>query len=101
MLGRLFSQASEKWPLVLQAYNHVRQPLGNKIQRSAREQGLYYDLNAPGFENITAMGQDLTSDQISIMCHTFTENWSWREDDVDEDLKQGVEFLNAGFERVI
>lgn len=95
MLGRLLSSGIEKWPpsLVLQAYNHVRLPVGNKIQRNAREQGFYYELNAPGFENITEIGQDLSPEQISILIAIFKENWSWWEDDADKDLMKANEIL--------
>ncbi|KAF8824448.1 hypothetical protein HHX47_DHR8000390 [Lentinula edodes] len=97
VLGRLFSTAGpEKWERILQAYNHVRHPFGNKIQRNAREQGFYYELNAPGFENITTMGQELSPEQISLLRTSITQNWSWWEEDADEDLARAVEFLNAG-----
>lgn len=99
MLGRLFSTAGpEKWERILQAYNHVRHPFGNKIQRNAREQGFYYELNAPGFENITTMGQELSPEQISLLRTSITQNWSWWEEDADEDLARAVEFLNVDSE---
>ncbi|KIK50756.1 hypothetical protein GYMLUDRAFT_51021 [Collybiopsis luxurians FD-317 M1] len=95
ILGRLFSEVgSAKWDRVLQAYNLVRHPFGNMVQRNARAQGFYYELNAPGFENIKDKGQELSPEQISILCNTITENWSWWEDDANEDLAQAVEFLN-------
>jgi len=96
VLGKLLASSSQKPLEVLQAYNHVRQPVGNRIQRTAREQGFFYELNAPGFENITTMGQALAPEQISILCDTFTKGWSWMEDDVDEDLMKAIKFLNEG-----
>ncbi|KAJ4484354.1 salicylate hydroxylase [Lentinula edodes] len=96
VLGQLFSTAGpEKWERILQAYNHVRHPFGNKIQRNAREQGFYYELNAHGFENITTMGQELSPEQISLLRTSITQNWSWWEEDADEDLARAVEFLNV------
>ncbi|KAE9390248.1 FAD/NAD(P)-binding domain-containing protein, partial [Gymnopus androsaceus JB14] len=96
VLGKLLASSSQKPLEVLQAYNHVRQPVGNRIQRTARKQGFFYELNAPGFENIKTMGQALAPEQISILCDTFTKGWSWMEDDVDEDLMKAIKFLNEG-----
>ncbi|KAJ3980347.1 general substrate transporter [Lentinula detonsa] len=42
------------------------------VQRNAREQGFYYELNAPGFENITTMGQELSPEQPDGLSYTYT-----------------------------
>ncbi|KAJ3781222.1 FAD/NAD(P)-binding domain-containing protein, partial [Lentinula aff. detonsa] len=95
VLGRLFSrESSQKWERILQAYNQVRHPFGNMVQRNAREQGFFYELNAPGFENITTMGQELSPEQVSLLRATITRNWSWWEDDADEDLARAIGFLS-------
>jgi len=96
VLGKLLSDGVDKWPVVLQAYNFVRHPAANKIQRNAREMGFYYDLNAPGFENITDIGQALTPEQITLICDTVKEKWSWWENNADEDLMKAIKFLREG-----
>ncbi|KAJ4481051.1 MFS monosaccharide transporter [Lentinula aciculospora] len=53
-------------------------------------------MNAPGFENITAMGQELSPEQLALLCTTITRNWSWWEEDVDEDLARAIDFLKKG-----
>ncbi|KIK50758.1 hypothetical protein GYMLUDRAFT_51025 [Collybiopsis luxurians FD-317 M1] len=95
ILGRLFSEGgSARWDRILQAYDLVRHPFGNMIQRNARAQGFNYELNAPGLENIKEKGQELSPEQISILRNAITENRSWYENDADEDLARAVEFLN-------
>lgn len=94
ILGTLLSQGIDNWSVALQAFNSVRQPYGNKIQRRAREQGLLSEFDAPGFEDITAKGQDLTLEQISFLRDTFTRNWTWTEDDIEEDLIKAIGFYN-------
>jgi len=97
VLGKLLSNSSQKPLEVLQAYNHVRQPVGNRIQRNAREQGFHYELNSPGFENITTSGEALAPEQISLLRENFTRAWSWREDDPDEGLTEAIKLLTEGF----
>lgn len=93
MLGKLLSKGTDNWPAALQAFNLVRWPYGNEIQRRAREQGFFFELNAPGFENITAKGQALTPEQIYLLRDTITENWTWMDDDVEKDLIKATIFL--------
>lgn len=90
MLGQLLSKGVDNWPAAFQAFNSVRQPYGNDIQKRSREQGFLYEFNALGFENIMAKGQDLSQEQISILCDGLTKNWAWMEDDVEEDLKKAT-----------
>ncbi|KAJ3994329.1 hypothetical protein F5050DRAFT_532569 [Lentinula boryana] len=96
ILGRLFSEAGpENWARAFEAYNLVRQPLGNKLQLDSRSQGLYLQLNAPEFENVREMGQDLTHEQIEILRKAFTKHWSWLKGDVNQELTRASEFLNS------
>jgi len=94
VLGKLLSKGTDSWPAALQAFNFVRWPYGNEIQRRAREQGFFFELNAPGFENITAKGQALAPEQISLLRDTITENWTWMEDDVEKDLMKATIYLD-------
>lgn len=93
MLGRLLSKGIDNWPVALQAFDSVRWPYGNKIQRLAREQGFFYDLNAPGLENITAKGQALAPEQISFLRDNFNRLRAWMEEDVGEDLMKATIFF--------
>ncbi|KAF9074399.1 hypothetical protein BDP27DRAFT_1317015 [Rhodocollybia butyracea] len=94
VLGRLFCEGgSEIWARILQAYNYVRQPYGNMIQRNARNQGFCYELNAPGFEDVKEIGQELTSEQISVLSDAITKNYSWVESDADGDFARAMQFL--------
>jgi len=86
LLGRLLSKGINNWPVAFQAFDTVRCPYGNKIQRLAREQGLFFEFNAPGFEGITNKGQALAPEQISLLCDNFTRLRAWMEDDVEEEL---------------
>ncbi|KAJ3727753.1 hypothetical protein C8R42DRAFT_638875 [Lentinula raphanica] len=96
ILGRLFSKAgAENWETILKAYNHVRQPFANMVQRNARDQGFHYELNAPGFENITSMGEELSPEQLSLLRTTITMNWSWWEEDAEEDLDRAARLLKG------
>ncbi|KIK66775.1 hypothetical protein GYMLUDRAFT_239006 [Collybiopsis luxurians FD-317 M1] len=94
VLGRLFSHAEpQDWLRVVEAYNLVRQPFGNMVKSKSREQGFYYELNAPEFENIKAKGQDLTPDQIRFLGGTIEKNWSWLEEEVDNHLQIAYNLL--------
>ena len=93
-MGRLLSHANpQNWLRAVEAYNLVRQPFGNMVESKSREQGFYYELNVPEFENIKAKGQDLTAEQIRFLSRTIEKNWSWMEDSVDNYLQIAYEFL--------
>ena len=97
-MGKLFSSGGpNKWARVIEAYNYIRQPLGNKVQQTARKEGFYHELNAPEFEDVT-MGQVLTPGQLSILSNAVMQSWTWSEDDIKKDMMRGVEFLNEGSE---
>ncbi|KIK66771.1 hypothetical protein GYMLUDRAFT_37901 [Collybiopsis luxurians FD-317 M1] len=94
ILGRLLSHANpQNWLRAVEAYNLVRQPFGNMVKSKSREQGFYYELNVPEFENIKAKGQDLTPDQVHFLSKTIEKNWSWMEDGVDNYLQIAYKFL--------
>lgn len=38
--------------------------------------------------------KDLTLEQISFLRDTFTRNWTWTEDDIEEDLIKAIGFYN-------
>ncbi|KAJ4477473.1 hypothetical protein J3R30DRAFT_3756022 [Lentinula aciculospora] len=97
VLGQLFSQAGpENWLRVLKAYDLVRRPLGNKLQQDSRVQGLYVQLNAPGFELVKEVGQDLTPEQMNVLRKTVAKHWLWLDEDVGQGLARAVEYLNEG-----
>ncbi|KAF5383335.1 hypothetical protein D9757_008410 [Collybiopsis confluens] len=96
ILGQLFlNRKSEKWEHVLQAYNFVRQPFVNMIKNMTRIQGLHYELNSPGLDDVTNVGQELSPEQISLLRSGLTENRSWWEADAEEELRRAIEVVRT------
>ncbi|KAL0948100.1 hypothetical protein HGRIS_010717 [Hohenbuehelia grisea] len=68
----------ESIPQVLQAYNAVRQPFGNRVVAASRAQGLFYEFNAPGFEDIHSEGQDTISKaRLEEGAEQLVQTWVW------------------------
>lgn len=57
-------------------YNTVRSVYANKILRDARNQGLLYELTAPGFEHVRK-GEELSEEEYQRLSKKISENWEW------------------------
>ncbi|KAG7442159.1 FAD/NAD(P)-binding domain-containing protein [Guyanagaster necrorhizus] len=92
VLGYLLSKSAatlESIPKVLAAYSKIRQPYGNHILTSAKTEGLLYEFNAPGFEDIRDGDDRLKPRQMEDMMEKVKEGWawSWSTLDLDQEAK--------------
>ena len=57
-------------------YTTIRQPVANFVQKSSRDQGLIYQFNGPGFEDVQE-GDEVSPDKLAKLLHMIEKGWEW------------------------
>jgi len=76
-------------------YNAIRQPFANFVQRVSRAQGLLYEFNAPGFEDVQVNDKSVTAERLSMLGDLIVGNWEYAWSTTAEgNLKKALEDLS-------
>ncbi|PPQ90605.1 hypothetical protein CVT25_007566 [Psilocybe cyanescens] len=73
-------------------YSTVRQPFVNFVVQASRNQGLLYELNAPGLENLKD-GDDVPRDKLDNLAGLIRKGWDWTWKSADDDLQRALSML--------
>ncbi|KDR80370.1 hypothetical protein GALMADRAFT_136860 [Galerina marginata CBS 339.88] len=92
ILAKAMRQGSVDIKEIANAYDAVRQPFGNFAAASSRNQGLLYELNASGFEDIKD-GEALPADKIAELARRIEKNWEWTYQSANNDLEKALAML--------
>ncbi|TFK35840.1 salicylate hydroxylase [Crucibulum laeve] len=80
ILATIISEtAASKLPItgISEIYNTVRQPVGNFVQDASRKEGLLYQFNAPGFEDIQEGDSSVPLSRLLEMAEAASKGWEW------------------------
>lgn len=81
-------------PHILDIYNKIRRPFGNRVLLASRQQGLYYEMNGPGFEDVTEGDNSVPLDKLEELMRTILKSWEWAwTTSADDDVQRALELL--------
>ncbi|KAF9445791.1 salicylate hydroxylase [Macrolepiota fuliginosa MF-IS2] len=78
---------------IIEIYSTVRQPMGNFVLNSSRSQGLRYELNSIGFEDVRE-NEPIQMDRMIGLAEEIIRGWKWSwTTSVQEDQKRAKALL--------
>ncbi|KAH9478727.1 Salicylate hydroxylase [Psilocybe cubensis] len=95
ILANLISKATqEKLDAVkiAEVYSAVRQPFVNFVVQASRNQGLIYELNAPGLEDLKD-GDDVSREDLDKLADLIRSAWDWTIESADDGLRKALAML--------
>lgn len=81
-------------PHALQIYDQIRQPKGNYVLNSSRANGLIYELNGAGTEDIGPHDDSVPKEKLEGLGKEASMHWDWAwSTSAEEDRKKALAML--------
>lgn len=75
---------------VIETYSAVRQPMGNFVLNGSRRQGLRYEFNSPGLEDLQEK-EPVQMDRMTKLAEEISQDWKWIwNTSVQEDQRRAI-----------
>ncbi len=79
MLGSMIAQGVQEGvdvARISEVYSMVRQPMGNFVLESSRRQGLRFDFNSPGLEDVQE-NKPIPMARLVVLADEIIRAWKW------------------------
>lgn len=93
LLNKQLRQGSKDINRITSAYTAIRQPRANSFVVASRDQGVYFEFSAPGFEDIQE-GDPISAERLSDLGRSIEKGWElpWKHSAKD-DLQRALDML--------
>lgn len=93
LLNKVLRQESKDIHRISSAYTAIRRPTASSFVVGSRNQGIRFEFNAPGFEDIQE-GDPISAEQLSDLGRSIEKGWElpWKYS-AREDLQKALDIL--------
>lgn len=77
---------------ITDVYNAIRQPFGNFTVEATIRQGLRYEFNASGYEDIQD-GDIVSEKRLEALGKVIEKGWDWTFQSINSDLQRALSML--------
>lgn len=92
MIAKAVEQGKPDVSKLTEVYSAVRQPFVNFVVQASRHQGLLYELNAPGLEDLKE-GDEVSREDLDKLANLINRGWDWTTKSADDGLQRALSMV--------